>query len=75
MNKRERPKLGDTVEFINRGHTRVGKIVAVDGLGVYFVIESDHTKYAIRRGWDLDKKRIHIPLSKIKKIIPPKEAK
>ncbi len=75
MSKQGRPKIGDRVEFAYRGRelTRVGKIVAVDGSGVYFKVETDHTKYRVRREWDGDKLVLHVPLSKIKRIIPMEE--
>ena len=77
MNSRERPKLGDRVEFTYRGRglTRVGKIIAVDGPGVYFKVETDHTKHRVRREWDGDKLVLHVPLSKIKRIIPMEECR
>jgi len=72
MNSRERPKLGDWVEFKyrTREYTRVGKIIAVASSGVHFTIETDHTIYRSRRDWDGDRLILHVPLSKIKRIIP-----
>ena len=37
---KERPKVGDHVEFRSHGSSRIGKVVAVAVTGMHFVIET-----------------------------------
>ena len=74
MSKRERPVLGDTVEFKTGGHNRIGKIVAVAVTKTHFTVETDHFRSVRFRGhWTTDKLRLRVPLSRIVRIIPKEE--
>jgi len=39
VNRMDRPRLGDRVEFLGRGVVRVGRVVAVAVTGVHFSVE------------------------------------
>ena len=60
---KERPKVGDQVEFRYYQLRRKGKIVTVAETGVHFVIKSSKTK-------SLKVKHIRVPLSRIIRIVP-----
>ena len=61
--KKERPKVGEYVEFRYRRLPRTGKIVTVAETGVHFVIKTLKTK-------SMNSKHVLIPLSQIIRILP-----
>jgi len=46
---KERPKVGDRVEFRAYGHARTGKVIAVAETGAHFLIEASWFKYKYRK--------------------------
>lgn len=46
---KERPKIGDFIEFKNRGLIRTGTVVAVAETGVHFLVEMSLTSTITRK--------------------------
>lgn len=66
VQKKQRPKIGDRVEFLYHGGVRIGRIIAMDEIGVHFLIE-----FSTWRGY----KQARIGLAAIVKILPKEEPK
>jgi len=66
---KERPKVGDRVEFRSRG-VRIGTVIAVAKTGVHFRIETPFT--TVRKPWDIGckQRQLRISLGAIIRILP-----
>ena len=68
---KERPKVGDRVEFNCRG-VRIGTVVAIAETGVHFLVETPFTSPIARRPLDIgsNQKNLRISIDNIIRILP-----
>jgi len=67
---KERPKVGDRVEFQARG-VRIGTVVGiVTETGIHFLIETPFTAKMRRKPWESELKLLRISIVAIIRILP-----
>jgi hypothetical protein len=65
---KERPKVGDRVEFWRRG-VQIGTVVAVAETGAHFLIELPFTSRMERKPWDSECKQLRVGIDAIIRIL------